>query len=98
MLPRLRDRVFYGWGIVAAGVGLLFYETWALSNYETSTWAQFIWRELIAIIFLVAFYFSVKTVRASILHQIGKSESVGEFDENAKDAWEEPASAPRKEE
>ena len=62
---------------VAAGVGLLFYETWALSNYETSTWMQFIWRELIAIIFLVAFYFSVKTVRAFILHQIGKSQQVG---------------------
>ena len=59
---------------------------------------QFIWRELIAIIFLVAFYFSVKTVRAFILHQIGKSQQVGEFDEDAKDAWEEPAPTPRKEE
>jgi len=82
---------------IAAGVGLLFYETWALSNYEVSTWAQFIWRELIAIIFLIAFYFSVKTVRAFVLHQIGKSGVVGEFDEDAKDAWEEPAPVPRKE-
>jgi hypothetical protein len=83
---------------IAAGVGLLFYETWALSHYETSTWTQFVLRELIAIIFLFAFYFSVKTIRASMLHQIGKSEVVGEFDENAKDAWEEKAPAPRKEE
>ncbi len=80
---------------VAAGVGLLFYETWALSQYETSTWTQFVLRELIAIIFLFAFYFSVKTVRAFVLHQIGKSERVGEFDENARDEWEEKQAPPK---
>lgn len=83
---------------IAAGVGLLLYETWALSAYETSTWTQFVLRELIAIVFLFAFYFSVKTVRAFVLHQIGKSERVGEFDEDAVDTGEEDAPAPRKEE
>lgn len=83
---------------IAAGIGLLLYETWALSQYETSTWAQFIWRELIALVFLGAFYFSMKTVRAYLLHQIGKTGTAGEFDENAADAWEEKAPTPREEE
>ncbi|OGG65726.1 hypothetical protein A3D71_04240 [Candidatus Kaiserbacteria bacterium RIFCSPHIGHO2_02_FULL_55_20] len=91
------NRSFIFANAVAAGIGLLFYETWALSNYEVSTWAQFIWRELIAVIFLTAFYFSMKTVRAFVLHQIGKSQQVGEFDEDVKDTWEEPVPARRKE-
>src|SRR3989344_6031518 len=78
---------------IAAGVGLVVYAFWGLSEYSTSTWVQFILRELIAIIFLVAFYFSMKTVRAFILHQIGKRETVAEFDENAALAEDEPASS-----
>src|SRR3989344_564282 len=75
---------------IAAGVGLVVYAFWGLSEYSTSTWVQFILRELIAIIFLVAFYFSMKTVRAFILHQIGKRENVAEFDEDAALAEDEP--------
>lgn len=68
---------------IAAGVGLLIYETWALTQYDASSWVQFVLREVIAVMFLVAFYFSVKTLRAFIFHQIGKHEGVGEFDDDA---------------
>src|SRR3989344_9204096 len=46
---------------IAAGVGLVIYKTWALYTYHDSTWMQFVLREVIAIIFLSAFYFSMKT-------------------------------------
>ncbi len=67
---------------VAAGVGLLIYETWSLYRYEDSTWVQFFLRELISIIFLAAFYFSMKTLRAMILHTVGHGPQVGEFDDD----------------
>jgi len=67
--------------VIAAGVGSVVYETWALYQYEDSTWTQFILREVIAIILLVAFYFSMKTARAFLLHKVGKRDEAGEFDE-----------------
>ena len=68
---------------VAAGLGLLVYGTWALLTYDNSSWLQFILREVIALLFLTAFYFSMKTVRAFALHQIGKHDEAGEFDEES---------------
>lgn len=68
---------------IAAGVGLVIYETWALYTYHDSTWMQFILREVIAIIFLAAFYFSMKTVRAFVLHQVGRHDEAGEFEEGS---------------
>ena len=66
---------------IAAGVGLLIYEIWALYEYDTVYSSAFLLRELLAIMFLAAFYYSMKTLRAFILHQVGKEEEVGEFDE-----------------
>lgn len=68
-------------GAVAAGVGFLVYELWALNMYFDSTWLRFILREVIAIIFLTAFYYNMKTVRAFVLHRVGKHDEVGEFEE-----------------
>ena len=65
---------------IAAGVGLVIYEIWALYAYHDSSWVQFFLRELIALLFLVAFYFSLKTVRAFIMHQVGKRDVVDEFE------------------
>lgn len=65
---------------IAAGVAVFIYETWALSQYASSTWLEFSLRQIIALIFIAAFYFSMKTFRAMYLHQIGKREEVGEFD------------------
>ena len=65
---------------VAGGIVVLIYQSWALFDYQSSTWIQFALRELIALIFITAFYFSMKTLRAMLLHQVGKREEVGEFD------------------
>ena len=67
-------------GAVAAGLGFVVYETWALYQYATSSWLEFILREVIAVTFLVAFYFSMKTVRAFMLRKVGRHDEAGEFD------------------
>ncbi len=66
---------------IAAGVGMVVYGTWALFSYSESTWVQFILRQGIAIVFLAAFYFSMKTVRAFLFHKVGKHDEAGEFEE-----------------
>lgn len=65
---------------VASGIGLVVYELWALYWYEDSNAIQFIIREVIAVTFLVGFYFSIKTTRSFMLHRIGKHDEAGEFD------------------
>ncbi|RJR14455.1 hypothetical protein C4585_00155 [Candidatus Parcubacteria bacterium] len=65
---------------IAAGVAVFIYETWAFFDYTSSTWIEFGLREIIALNFIAAFYFSMKTLRAMLLGQIGKREVVGEFD------------------
>lgn len=64
---------------IATGVGLTLYQIWALAGYEQSSLVAFVLRECIAVIFLFAFYFSVKTVRAMILHQVGQKDTSTEF-------------------
>lgn len=81
-LANPHNRSIFTAGAVIAGVGAVIYETWALYMYFDSTWVQFLLREIIAIIFLVAFYFNLKTVRAFLLHQVGKHDTAGEFDES----------------
>ena len=63
-----------------AGAAAFIYETWALYDYAASTWTEFALRELAALIFITAFYFSMKTLRAMLLHKVGKRDEVGEFD------------------
>jgi len=76
-------RTFVTVDVVAAALIAIIYESWALFDYESSTWPEFALRQLIAIVFMVAFYFSMKTLRAMFLGKVGKSEEVGEFDDNA---------------
>jgi hypothetical protein len=75
----LKQSVFIA-GAIASGVGLVVYESWALFMYSESSWPEFVLREGIAIVFLIAFYFNMKTVRAFVLHRIGKYGEAGEFD------------------
>lgn len=56
---------------VANGVGLVIFATWGLSAYESSGALAFVIRIAIAVIFLFAFYYSMKTVRAMVMHTIG---------------------------
>ena len=69
---------------IAAGAGAALYEMWALGSYDTSTLLVTALRQSIAILFLIAFYFSMKTVRAFAMHQIGKWAQAGEFDDGDK--------------
>lgn len=64
---------------IAAGIATVVYQIWALNGYGTASNTAFILREAVSFIFLFAFYFSVKTVRAMVLHQIGKRVSPDEF-------------------
>jgi hypothetical protein len=54
-------------GALAAIFGM-----WALSGYGTANLLAFVLRDCLAIFFIFAFYFSLKTLRAMLLHQIGK--------------------------
>jgi hypothetical protein len=65
---------------IIAGLGLIVFETIAIDQFSTSSWTLFILREALALMFLTALYFSLKTVRAMMLHQIGKEGTrFGEF-------------------
>lgn len=63
-----------------SGAGVVIYGMWALNNYESATFLQFIIRLIIALVFMVGFYFNMKTLRAFVLGKVGKREEVGEFD------------------
>ena len=83
---------------ITAGIIAVVYEWWALTGYDTITPIAFVLRQATAIIFLFAFYFSVKTVRAMALHQVGRREERDEFSD-ASDASEiEKEETPREEE
>lgn len=65
---------------IFSGVGVLAYGAWGMFEYSASNPITFILRLAIAIVFLFAFYFSLKTVRSFLLNQIGKREAVDEFE------------------
>jgi hypothetical protein len=64
---------------IAAGVAVVTYELLALSLYFNEQYLAFIEREALAIAFLVALYFSLKTFRNMVHGRIGKRNTVGEF-------------------
>jgi len=64
---------------IAAGVVTVVYQIWALNGYGDASYTAFVLREAVSIIFMFAFYFSVKTVRAMVLHQVGKRALPDEF-------------------
>lgn len=64
---------------ITAGTGLIIFEMWALLEYHSGTMLQFILREALAILFLFALYFSTKTLRSMLLHQVGKHDSRLDF-------------------
>ncbi len=80
---------------IVSGVGAAVYATWGILGYESVELVAFILRVAISVLLLAAFYFSVKTVRAFMLHQIGKRETIDEFDSDEErartDALEEEA-------
>lgn len=68
---------------VIAAYGVIVVESFAIDEFSKSSWPLFFVRELLAIAFLFALYYSVKTIRAMVMHQLGKSGTrFGEFGED----------------
>lgn len=74
---------------IIAGVGAVAYAGWGIVEYDAINPIALLLRLVIATIFLFAFYFSMKTVRAFALGQIGKRETVDEFEEESERMEEE---------
>lgn len=55
----------------AAGAGVVIYEIWALWGYGISTAIDFALRQIPAVIFIFAFYFALKTLRAMLMGMVG---------------------------
>ena len=64
---------------IVAGVGVVTYELLALNAFSSGSMIAFIEREALAVAFLFALYFSLKTIRNMAFHLIGKRERVGDF-------------------
>lgn len=80
-----RDRWILVASATLSGIGLVTYAMWGMFGYDTITPAAFVLRMAVAVVFLFAFYFSMKTFRAFVTQQIGRRETIDEFeDENEK--------------
>ena len=62
-----------------AGLAVVLFEMDAFQNYQAGELVTFVFYEGIAILFILAFYFSLKTARAFMLHQVGKRDSLADF-------------------
>src|SRR3989344_2340902 len=76
-----RDKWVIVGSAVVSGVGLAVYAMRGMYGYKSVDPVAFMLRVAVAVIFLFAFYFSMKTLRAFMLRQIGKRETVDEFEE-----------------
>ncbi|MES2014674.1 MAG: hypothetical protein V4437_02570 [Patescibacteria group bacterium] len=63
-----------------AGAGTFFLETSAIYYYHSESFMLFAIREVCALLLLFSFYYSVKTLRAMLLRQVGHQAPSGEFD------------------
>lgn len=66
---------------LAAGVGIIVFESLAIAAYASGSWLAFIALEVVTLAFLFALYFSLKTVRNMMLHTVGMKDRYGEFTE-----------------
>lgn len=64
---------------VLSAVAVVFFEIDAFQNYQAGELTTFVFYEGITILFMLAFYFSLKTLRAFMLHQVGKRDSLADF-------------------
>lgn len=77
-----RDKWVILGSAIISGVGVVTYAMWGMFGYDTINPVAFMLRLAIAVVFLFAFYFSMKTLRAFMLRQIGKRETIDEFEED----------------
>lgn len=66
--------------VVFAAAGAFLFEAAAIYFYDVDPMKLFLVREIVAILFLFALYFSVKTLRAMLLGQVGHIAPQGEFE------------------
>lgn len=66
---------------IVSGIGLGVYGTWALHGYHADEPLAYVLRGAIAVLFLFTFYFSMKTMRAMMMRQVGKREDPETLDE-----------------
>jgi len=77
-----RDKWVVLGSAIVSGTGLVIYAMWGMYGYKNVEPVAFMLRVLVAVIFLFAFYFSMKTLRAFMLRQIGKRETMDEFEDD----------------
>lgn len=65
-----------------SGAGVVVYAMWGMFGYEIINPVAFVLRLAVAVILLFVFYFSMKTMRAFMLHQVGKRETRDEFEQS----------------
>lgn len=66
---------------IIAGIGVFLFELIAINTYEASDVGLFLAREVVILMLLLAFYYSIKTYRAMLRRQTGKKEPPWEFEE-----------------
>ncbi|MSU73731.1 hypothetical protein EXS56_01170 [Candidatus Kaiserbacteria bacterium] len=76
-----RDKWVVLGSAIVSGTGLVIYAMWGMYGYKSIDPVAFMLRVAVAVIFLFAFYFSMKTLRAFMMHQVGKRETIDEFEE-----------------
>ena len=67
---------------IVAGIGVVTYELLALAAFASEATIAFMAREVVAVAFLFALYFSLKTLRNMYHQTIGRKNTFGEFVDN----------------
>ena len=60
---------------IVTGAGMVIFEMWALASYTSIPLSAFALRQTVALLFLFAFYFSGKTIRALVIESGSEDEA-----------------------
>ena len=71
-LTNPKKRWILAYDALIAGIGVVVIESAAINQFSVSNWVEFVVREILVILFLIALYLSLKTVRAMYMDEIGK--------------------------
>lgn len=69
---------------IVAAVGVFLVEGIAIVTYGNGNYIPFALLECMSVLFIVALYFSVKTVRAMLAHQVGHNDQWHDFEDEDK--------------
>lgn len=74
---------------IIAAVGAAAFAAWAIAGNDSGDSLAFILRIVVALLFLAAFYYSLKTVRAFSLHEVGQPETEADLEALTQEEAEE---------